>query len=377
MPTARRGETSLVPLPFTTTTLPRSSTRALPPAPSGHEVVTASDRLLAWIPPGSSLLSARDPGQRQRVLAAAWASSTRSTYGTGLLRWLLWCEHHRLSQSAIFPAGLNDVVDFIDSLAGSFAGSSIRNWISGIRAWHIIHGATLDTTHPRMTTALRGADRLTPASSVSPPRAPFRVHHLWTIRQHLVLDKPFDAAVWACILVAFWGLARLGELVVKNGTGFDGRKNPSGAKLAWEPVSKDMPMIRAAVITLPWTKTQPNGEKIVLAPQQDSPCPVRALRNHIVVNQPAADSHLFGFRGRNRFTPLTRAAFLRRINGILRTAGLSRVNLKGHSLRVGGCTEFMLRGVSVDTVRLHGRWSSEAWRLYLRQHVELLAPSLM
>ncbi|KAE8206778.1 hypothetical protein CF327_g7492, partial [Tilletia walkeri] len=89
MPTARRGETSLVPLPFTTTTLPRSSSRALPPAPSNHEVVTASDRLLAWIPPGSSLLSARDPDQRQRVLAAACASSTRSTYGTGLLRWLL------------------------------------------------------------------------------------------------------------------------------------------------------------------------------------------------------------------------------------------------------------------------------------------------
>ncbi|KAE8239509.1 hypothetical protein A4X13_0g8169 [Tilletia indica] len=368
------ASSAALPLPLPTS-LPHTA-RRLPAAPSGQTAVSAADRLLLWVPPGSSLVSARDPAQRQRVLAAAWAASTRSTYGTGLLRWLLWCDHHHIPEAARFPVGLKDLVDFIDSLAGTFAGSSIRNWVSGIRAWHIIHGATLDTTNPRVTSTLRGADRLTPPSSIAPPRAPFRISHLWTIRKHLTLEKPADAAIWACLLVAFWGLARLGELVVKSGP-FDGRRNPTCAALKWEPVSKESPMILAGVITLPWTKTQPNGEKVVLAPQMDSPCPVRALRNHLVINQPPHTGHLFGYRGRNRFTPLTRSVFTSRINGILRTAGLSKINLKGHSLRVGGCTEFLLRGVAIDTVRLHGRWSSEAWRLYLRQHVELLAPALM
>ncbi|KAE8180973.1 hypothetical protein CF328_g8986 [Tilletia controversa] len=368
---------SAVPVPLVPLVAPSLHTaRRLPAAPAGQTAVSAADRLLLWVPAGSSLNSARDPAQRQRVLAAAWAVSTRSTYGTGLLRWLLWCDHHRIPEGSRFPVSVSDLVDFIDSLAGTIAGSSIRNWVSGIRTWHIIHGANLNTTHPRVTSTLRGADRLTPASSIKPPRTPFRINHLCIIRSYLALEKPADAAIWACLLVAFWGLARLGELVLKSGS-FDARRNPTGSGLRWESVAKDAPMILAGVITLPWTKTQPNGEKLVLAPQTDSPCPVRALRKHLVVNQPPQDGHLFGYRGRNRFTPLTRSKFISRINGILREAGLSRVNLKGHSLRVGGCTEFLLRGVAIDTVRLHGRWSSEAWRLYLRQHVELLAPALM
>ncbi|CAD6904900.1 unnamed protein product [Tilletia controversa] len=74
---------------------------------------------------------------------------------------------------------------------------------------------------------------------------------------------------------------------------------------------------------------------------------------------------------------LKHSAFTQRIADALSAANLSSTNLKGHSLRIGGCTEFLLRGIPIDTVRLHGRWSSDAWRLYLREHVELLAPHLM
>ncbi|KAE8181546.1 hypothetical protein CF336_g8878 [Tilletia laevis] len=146
-----------------------TSKRRLPVAAGGYLEVPAALRLLDWVPPGSSLLSARDPQQRRRVLAAAWAESTLATYGTGLLRWLLWCEQHALPASARFPAHVGDVVDFIESVAGHFSGGSIRNWVSGLRAWHAIHGSALDTVHLRIVTALRGADRLTPESSKKPP----------------------------------------------------------------------------------------------------------------------------------------------------------------------------------------------------------------
>ncbi|KAE8241724.1 hypothetical protein A4X03_0g8100 [Tilletia caries] len=50
--------------------------------------------------------------------------------------------------------------------------------------------------------------------------------------------------------------------------------------------------------------------------------------------------------------------------------------LSGHSLRIGGCTELLLRGVPIDTVRIVGRCTSEAWKRYIRRHIEILVPNL-
>ncbi|KAE8227725.1 hypothetical protein CF326_g7368 [Tilletia indica] len=187
---------------------------------------------------------------------------------------------------------------------------------------------------------------------------------------------PFDASVWACLLAAFWGLARLGELVMKKGS-FNKRYHPSAAQLSWEPTPRAPAGVVTAVLALPWTKTKASGEKLVLAPQNRAPCPVQALQHHLHINQPSPNAHLFAYKHGNKTLALKHSAFTQRIGAALTAANISSTNLKGHSLRIGGCTEFLLRGVPIDTVRLHGRWTSEAWRLYLREHVELLAPHLM
>ncbi|KAE8188926.1 hypothetical protein CF328_g6443 [Tilletia controversa] len=50
--------------------------------------------------------------------------------------------------------------------------------------------------------------------------------------------------------------------------------------------------------------------------------------------------------------------------------------LKLWPLRIGGCTELLLRGVPIDTVRIVGRCTSEAWKRYIRRHIEILVPNL-
>ncbi|KAG1829990.1 hypothetical protein EV424DRAFT_1378728 [Suillus variegatus] len=60
--------------------------------------------------------------------------------------------------------------------------------------------------------------------------------------------------------------------------------------------------------------------------------------------------------------------------GIVKRAGLG--NLKGHGLRIGGTLEYLLRGVPFDVVKSMGRWSSEAFTVYLRKHALILAPYL-
>ncbi|KAG2066444.1 hypothetical protein BDR04DRAFT_1030084, partial [Suillus decipiens] len=49
--------------------------------------------------------------------------------------------------------------------------------------------------------------------------------------------------------------------------------------------------------------------------------------------------------------------------------------LKGHSIRIGGTLEYLLRGIPFD-VKSMGRWSSEAFTLYLPNHAIIMTPYL-
>lgn len=62
--------------------------------------------------------------------------------------------------------------------------------------------------------------------------------------------------------------------------------------------------------------------------------------------------------------------------GRLTTAALSAGidSIKGHGIRIGSTLEYLLRGVPFDVVKSMGRWSSEAFVLYLRKHAIILAP---
>ena len=52
-----------------------------------------------------------------------------------------------------------------------------------------------------------------------------------------------------------------------------------------------------------------------------------------------------------------------------------REPLSGHSLRIGGTLEYLLRGIDFPVVRVKGRWASEtAFTGYLREHGQILAP---
>ena len=69
---------------------------------------------------------------------------------------------------------------------------------------------------------------------------------------------------------------------------------------------------------------------------------------------------------------MTRSIFLTRINKIVTEKGIQK--LSGHGIRVGSTLEYLLRGVPFDVVKAKGRWQSEAFKLYLRKHAQIMAP---
>lgn len=132
-------------------------------------------------------------------------------------------------------------------------------------------------------------------------------------------------------------------------------------------------MLPVTIFHLPSTKSSPTkGEDAYWAAQNDLSDPKAALENHLRVN-PAEDSApLFAWKHPKGLRPLTKTEFLKRLASIPPITPLA--NLKGHSIRIGGTLEYLLRGIPFDVVKTMGRWSSEAFTLYLRQHAMVIAP---
>ncbi|KIO15918.1 hypothetical protein M407DRAFT_50426, partial [Tulasnella calospora MUT 4182] len=61
---------------------------------------------------------------------------------------------------------------------------------------------------------------------------------------------------------------------------------------------------------------------------------------------------------------LSKKAFQQRCNEIWDAQGLSQI--KGHSFRIGGTSEFLLAGIHPDVVKKMGRWTSNHFLRYWR-----------
>lgn len=192
------------------------------------------------------------------------------------------------------------------------------------------------------------------------------------IRAHLNLATPLDAAVFACLTTAFYALCRLGELTTKTMKDFDPGKTVKRSDVEFDV--EDRHHFRATKIFIPRTKVSASGESVYWAQQDNQTDPKTALLHHFAINDPKHDGHLFAWKHVKGMRPLTRNEFWKRINGIIKRAGLG--DFKGHGLRIGGTLEYLLRGVPFDVVKSIGRWSSEAFTGYLRKHALILAPYL-
>ena len=48
--------------------------------------------------------------------------------------------------------------------------------------------------------------------------------------------------------------------------------------------------------------------------------------------------------------------------------------LQGHGIRIGATLFYLLRGMPIEAMKVMGRWSSDAFLVYLRKHAQVLTP---
>jgi hypothetical protein len=123
-------------------------------------------------------------------MSNAWADSTRESYSAGILVYHVYCDMKNVPEELRAPATQAIITAFIVSLAGSYSGSTISNYIHGIRAWHILHGLEWRLNQLELDAALRGAERLAPPSSRRKNRQPYTPEFIAKLRQQLRLEDP-------------------------------------------------------------------------------------------------------------------------------------------------------------------------------------------
>ncbi|XP_053395191.1 uncharacterized protein LOC123542500 isoform X3 [Mercenaria mercenaria] len=91
-------------------------------------------------------------------------------------------------------------------------------------------------------------------------------------------------------------------------------------------------------------------------------CPVHALYSYYTLRNPPPGP-LFSFFDNSQ---VTRSFFCTKLQMSLTWAGYSTDFYKGHSFRIGAASQAAFSGVPEEKIRLMGRWSSNAFKKYIR-----------
>ena len=291
-------------------------------------------------------------------------------YGAGLLMWHCFCDSKGVTERERAPASQGLLSAFVAHMAAAYSGKTIAGYLSGVRAWHLLHGIPWALEKKEMDIMLRAADKLTPNTSRRKKRLPYTPAFIIAIRQRLDLNNPLDAAVFACLTTCFYASARLGEFTVRTIGSFCPNTHITIQNLSYD---QDRDGHKVTVLHLPRTKVAGNeGEDVYWATQNGETDPTEALENHLRINNPPNTSHLFSYHANRTRRPLTKTKFLERVAKAARAAGLDP--LQGHGIRIGSTLEYLLRGVPFDVMKAKGRWASDAFTLYLRKHAVIIAP---
>ena len=326
---------------------------------------------------------------RIRLACDAFALSTDA--GPGLRKFMLFCDIFRIQERERCPASFGLICSFamwmtLKPEEGEHWGvptetvgvATAKNYLGNVYTWHTVQGFARPCSpaqEKQIRSLMKGAARTQDPRHTRTKRPPVMLPDLRLLRENLALEDPFDAAVWAASLTAFFGLARLGEVTVRTSGIYNSATHPSRSDFATAIAADGL---HFATLRLPWAKTMDvfkrEDQWLILAPQAEEFDPLSAVANHLEINNLPPTAHAFAWTDNSGVArPLTRSAMLNRLH---RAWHQNPTRLFGHSFRIGGSSFLLARGQTPETVKLVGRWKSLAFHTYLRSIEQALADRL-
>ena len=192
------------------------------------------------------------------------------------------------------------------------------------------------------------------------------------LRSMVDLDDPDQATLWAAIITAFHLMARSAEYCAKlKGGQFDMDKVFKRASVQFLRNGRQLlgGFQWADSVRFTFAKTKAGGgEKRTVWAMDHELCPVRALVNMFRLN-PTVDPQdpLFCWSPSSNKTSrgVTYADLMLVLKQSATALGSDPKEIGTHSLRRGGCSQYLMAGASYAQCKLYGRWRSDCVREYV------------
>ena len=249
---------------------------------------------------------------------------------------------------------------YVASAAHRLRPTTLRTYLSALAFFHTLAGFDASPFRaPRLRLLLRGAARARITPAARPPRLPLTPQHLLSalvfFRHHF---SPYDALLYhAAFTLAFFGLLRASEFLCPLPHAYRPSRDLCLSDVAFDRI-RGVVYVRIKV-----SKTDPFGRGHVLRLfRTGSPlCPFSALAYFYSARLRLGPGPLFQFlNGRC----LTRDALVSVMRDIF--PSVPPAMLSSHCFRIGGASHLCTLGVPDATIQVLGRWSSDAFRRYLR-----------
>lgn len=288
-----------------------------------------------------------------KILESAWDPSTRRAYRSHLSSYLEFIKLHHLD-----PDPTTDTLAlFIVFMSQFIKPSSIEVYLTGIVHYlaPMYPNIRSSRSSPLIKQTLAGCKKLYNTPIVRKrPLLPSEVEKAGLI--YASRHTHDDLLFISMLLCGFFGLLRLGELVYPNDASLDcPRKMSQRNSLTMSPTQISF--------RLPYHKADRfyRGNIISIFPNPTPANPV-VITEQYVASRDNLFTHSTDLWIRSDGSRPRRNWFMSRLRQ------LCGPSVGGHSIRAGGATALAELGVPLHLIQATGRWSSEAFRIYIREH---------
>ncbi|KAK3241736.1 hypothetical protein CYMTET_48530 [Cymbomonas tetramitiformis] len=302
------------------------------------------------------------------LVDGAYAESTQRSYDTGVKAFLTFCVRFAClgTLEPLLPASDATLARFIAFSAWFVQPGTIKSYLAGVRSLHLQQGVEWTPVAHRfwVAAAMQGVRRQwdRPAK----PVMPITLRDLARMAEFADMESITGLALWAAILVGFYGLFRKDNLTVGKSQAW----NAKGALVREDVLFEEAGDV--VWIRVRHSKTIQCGERYHWVPLVAVPgsrlCPVEALRRLMLATEGLPEeAPLFQVEGRGKrgaLVPMAHAALVAGLKSLAERVGLDPARYAGHSLRRRGATAAMRLKVEKPYIKLQGDWKSDCWERY-------------
>ena len=281
--------------------------------------------------------------------------NTHKTYTSAQRKYLNFCIELNLLSLPATDEVLLKYVAFL--FQKGLKGSTIKVYLSAVRSLHVFSNLTPPTHSEKLLLALKGASRL----SVPPDRKLPITYHLLSDILPSLEGRHDELLLKTVMCTIFFGCFRTGEICLPDRENFSAKRH-----LAYGDVTIDTTLCTATFyLKQSKTDTLNQGVYVKVGCSGTSVCAYCLLRLFIGQHpRPMLDSPLFVD---SNMLILRKSYLIATTKLIVAMAGHDPSMYSGHSFRAGSATTGASAGFSAWELKMLGRWSSDAYQVYLRK----------